>query len=96
MDKNLEQQFADLKEAEVLALVRQAIDGGTDPQDILKACQNAMTMVGEKFEKGEYFISDLMLSGQIFKQVNDILKPLFGSGEGAALGRNGCYRNGCR
>jgi methanogenic corrinoid protein MtbC1 len=84
VDKNLEQKFADLKEDEVLEAVRQGLDNGTDPQEILKACQNAMNTVGEKFEKGEYFISDLMLSGQIFKQVNEMLKAKFGSGESSA------------
>lgn len=84
MEQELTQKFADLDEDGVLKLVRQAIEGGTDPQVILKACQDGISTVGEKFENGIYFISDLMLSGHIFKEVNELVKPLLGDSLDAA------------
>lgn len=84
MEQELTQKFAELDEDGVLKLVRQAIESGTDPQIILKACQDGMRAVGEKFESGIYFVSDLMLSGHMFKEVNELLKPLFGDGSDAA------------
>lgn len=83
MDQELTQKFADLKEDETLNLVRQRIDSGVDPQVILKACQNAMAIIGEKFEAEIYFVSDLMMAGQIFKQINELMLPLF-KGDSAA------------
>ena len=80
MEQALTQKFADLQENEVLEMVRQGLDKGADPQEILQACQKAMVMVGEKFDEGVYFISDLMLSGQIFKQVYELLSPQFKAG----------------
>ena len=59
MEQELTRKFADLQETEVLDMVRRGIDEGVDPQQILKACQNAMILVGEKFEQGIYFVSDL-------------------------------------
>ncbi len=80
MGQELTQKFQELDEDGVLKLVRQAIEDGADPQLILNACQDGMSTVGEKFEKGIYFISDLMLSGHIFRQVSELVKPLFGDG----------------
>jgi len=84
MEQELTQKFAELDEDGVLKLVNQAIAGGSDPQVILKACQDGMSSVGEKFESGIYFISDLMRSGYIFKEVSALVKPLFGEGLDAA------------
>lgn len=84
MEQELAQKFAELDEDGVLKLVNQAIADGTDPQAILKACQDGMSSVGEKFENGIYFISDLMRSGHIFKEVSALVKPLFGEGLDAA------------
>ena len=84
MEQELTKKFAELDEDGVLKLVRQAIESGTDPQVILKACQDGMSAVGEKFESGIYFVSDLMLSGHMFKEVTELLKPLFGDGSDAA------------
>jgi methanogenic corrinoid protein MtbC1 len=83
MDKIIIQKFADLEEDQILELVHQEIDKGTDPQAILNACQDGLVIVGERFEKGEYFVSDLMMSGQMFKQVSELVKPLFKTGSGA-------------
>lgn len=84
MELELASKFAELDEDGVLKLVRRAIEDGTDPQVILQACQDGMIAVGEKFENGIYFVSDLMLSGHMFKEVNELLKPLFGDGSDAA------------
>jgi hypothetical protein len=73
MERNSRKRFADLDESSVMRLVREAVDGGTNPQVILQACQDAMIAVGEKFEAGVYFISDLMLPGHMFKGVNELL-----------------------
>ena len=84
MEQELARKFADLNEDGVLNLVRQAIKDGTEPQVILKACQDGIIIVGERFENGIYFISDLMLSGHIFKEVNELVKPLLGEGSDTA------------
>ena len=88
MDNALLQSFAELDEAEALKRVRRLLEEGVDPETILSTCQEAMTLVGDKFEAGTYFISDLMLSGQMFKEVNELLKPHFrGGSKKAAIGK---------
>jgi methanogenic corrinoid protein MtbC1 len=75
MKSDLANLLAELKETEVLAAVKQELAAGTDPNAILDGCQKGMVAVGERFEKNEYFISDLMMAGEIFKEISEILGP---------------------
>ncbi len=75
MDDQVKTMLAELKEQELFDLVRSRLDEGADPFTILKACQEGMVAVGERYEQGIYFISDLMMAGEIFKQIGEILGP---------------------
>jgi methanogenic corrinoid protein MtbC1 len=48
---------------------------GTDPATILDDCRAAMDMVGKRFEKGEYFIPELILAGEMLKTISAEVKP---------------------
>ncbi len=74
MLEQLVKALAELEEDRVLEIVRQELDCGTEPLSILQACQRGMTEVGSRFESNEYFVSDLMMSGEIFKQVGVLLE----------------------
>jgi len=76
MDAKLIEMMADLKEDEVLALVKEKIAGGGDPMGILDDARAAMEVVGKRFESSEYFIPDLMMAGEILREISDIVKPL--------------------
>jgi methanogenic corrinoid protein MtbC1 len=69
MSAELARAISDLEEAEALHLVQQQLDAGGDPMAILTSCQEGMALVGKRYETGEYFISDLMMAGEIFKAV---------------------------
>lgn len=73
MDDSLEGKMADLLEEEVLTIVKNEMESDTDPAEILDACQKGVEIVGNRYEQGIYFISELMMAGEIFKQVNEIL-----------------------
>lgn len=75
METQLAQRLADLEEQAFLSLVRQELEAGTDPIDILEACREGMILVGKRFEEDKYFISDLMMSGALFKQATEMLAP---------------------
>jgi methanogenic corrinoid protein MtbC1 len=85
MSSELKKALSDLNEEEALRLVKEELAAGTDPMAILRSCQEGMSLVGERFEKGEYFISDLMMAGEILKQASEVLKPLL-KGAGAPTG----------
>lgn len=75
MENPITELLADLKEAEVLEQVRRQLDAGADPLKVLAACQAGMVEVGRKFENSTYYISDLMMAGEIFKQIGELLAP---------------------
>jgi methanogenic corrinoid protein MtbC1 len=67
--------MADLKEEEALKLLKEKMDRGEDPYKILEVARAAMAVVGDRFAKGEYFIPDLVYSGEILREVSSIVKP---------------------
>jgi 5-methyltetrahydrofolate--homocysteine methyltransferase len=81
MDSKLVNLMADLMEKETIALVKEVINGGIDPMDILEDARFAMEVVGKRFESGEYFIPDLVMAGEILREISEIVKPLLKKGD---------------
>lgn len=75
MEKDLVGLIADLKENEALALVKEMLDAGADADAILDYARKAMDIVGNRFERGEYFIPDLVMAGEILKGISDMIIP---------------------
>jgi methanogenic corrinoid protein MtbC1 len=66
----------ELDEEATLDLTRRLLAGGCASQiAIVQSCQRAMVVVGERYEKREYFLSGLIVAGEIFKGVLDLLEP---------------------
>ncbi len=83
MAKDLSRALADLKEDEAVAIVKEKLDTGADPLSILDEARHGMEIVGTRFSKSEYFIPDLVYSGEILKKINEMVKPRL-TKEGAA------------
>lgn len=71
--------LADLEEEAVLELVRQRITSSDDPLRIIEDCNEGMRQVGERYERGEFFVSGLIMSGEIFREVVELVQPLLES-----------------
>jgi methanogenic corrinoid protein MtbC1 len=69
------QLVADLQEEAVLKFVRERLTAGDDPLEIIKDCQHGMRLVGERYEQRVYYLSGLIMAGEIFSQVMDIVQP---------------------
>jgi methanogenic corrinoid protein MtbC1 len=83
----LKNAFADLEEEKALALVRAALNAGTAGMDVLKACQDGMAEVGARFEEGDYFVSELVISGELFKEAGALLRPHLQNSGGPGAGK---------
>ena len=75
MAENLVDILADLKEKEALAIVRERLESGEDPMNILADSRKALEIVGNRFADGTYFIPDLVYSGEILQAISDLVKP---------------------
>lgn len=88
MSEKLIEAIVNMKEKEAIDITKELIDGGEDPSAVLKACKDAMTVVGERFEEGEYFLPELVMAGEILTQISDIVKPkMTGSIESEYIGK---------
>lgn len=68
--------IADLQEETTLALVRQRLDANDDPLLIIEDCKEGMRQVGVRYERNEYFLAGLIMAGEMFRQVMELLQPV--------------------
>ncbi|MBP2634528.1 MAG: metH 7 [Firmicutes bacterium] len=61
--------MARLDEATVMNLVKQGLEMGINPYVLLEEIRLGTDRVGELYSKGEYFLSDLIMASEIFKDV---------------------------
>ncbi|HZK25758.1 MAG TPA: cobalamin-dependent protein [Oscillospiraceae bacterium] len=89
MSGKLFEAIVDMRDKDALQLTQEMLANGVNPRDILAECQEAMAEVGRLFEAKEYFLPELMMSGEMLKQISEILKPLMegSADEGEKLGR---------
>jgi len=73
---NIAQAVAKLRFGDVMKMVEHAAREGVDPLLILNDCRAGMDQVGELYSSGEYFLSELIMSANIFKKVVATLEPL--------------------
>ena len=67
--------ISDLEEVTALALVRQQLEAGDDPLLVIEDCQEGMRQVGLRYERREYYLAGLVMAGEIFSQVMELLRP---------------------
>lgn len=67
--------IANIKEDEVLRMVRHRLELGEEPIALLEECRAGMGIVGERYQRGEYFLGELIMSGEIFKQAMSFIEP---------------------
>ena len=88
MPKDFVARLADLEEEEVIKLTKQRLEAGEEALAILKDSRKAMEVVGDRFAAGQYFIPELVYSGELLKQITALVKPhLAQTGETKHLGK---------
>ncbi|MFZ7121430.1 MAG: cobalamin B12-binding domain-containing protein [Eubacteriaceae bacterium] len=85
----LTQAVGELEEEEVLKMLKDFISSKPteeEAQKVVNACQAGMAVVGDLFEKGEYFVGDLIFAGELLTEAINALKPVIGSGSTSKVG----------
>jgi 5-methyltetrahydrofolate--homocysteine methyltransferase len=75
MAEDLVSALADLKEKEAIKIVENRLNAGEEPLKILDDATRGLEIVGKRFASGEYFIPDLLYSGEILKGITAMVKP---------------------
>ncbi len=73
---DLAKYIRELDQVQVLKAVDKHLGDGVSPMAVVGALQKGMAEVGEAFAKGEVFLSELIMCGEIMKQVMEKLEPL--------------------
>ncbi|AGA69460.1 putative cobalamin binding protein [Desulfitobacterium dichloroeliminans LMG P-21439] len=79
MDDELLNALADLDEEKTIALVQRHLSEGDSPLKVVEICQLGVEIVGQRYCNGEYYLSDLIMSEEILREVMVILEPLITS-----------------
>ncbi len=77
MSDQLKQALSDLEEETVLNIVRERLEAGEAPLTIVANCREGMADVGRRYESQEYYISELIMAGEIFKQAMSMIGEKF-------------------
>jgi methanogenic corrinoid protein MtbC1 len=76
MSTSIIEAIANLQEENALTYVRQRLDAGDDSLQIIEDCQEGMRQVGLRYERNEYYLAGLIMAGEIFNQVMELLQPI--------------------
>mgnify|MGYP000897043775 CR=1 FL=1 len=88
MTNALVEAIADMREEDALALAKKQLADGTPPLEILDACREAMAVIGRRFEAGDCFVPELIMAGEMLKQISELVKPkLTEAAQAQKLGR---------
>src|SRR5512136_3137943 len=84
----LVEAITEMREEDAVRLAQEELRTGTPPVEILDHCRDAMTIIGQRFEAGDCFVPELILAGEILRQISDVVKPqLTQAGEVKKIGR---------
>ncbi len=72
--ETLVEAIVGMREKEALENAQALLDAGVDPLQLIEASRRAVEEIGERFEKGEYFLPELMLAGEMVKRISEMVK----------------------
>ena len=86
----MENKFIDaivnLEEEISQSIAKEMLADGENPSDLLNLGIEAMGIIGNRFENGQYFLPELLIAGEIMEEINKLVLPLLKAGEGVTKG----------
>ena len=79
--------IADVDEKAALEISQGMLEAGEDPAKVLEVCRRGMSVVGQRFESGKYFLSEMIMAAEIFNEILGTVRPRLGRIEEKPLGR---------
>ncbi|MFW9943343.1 MAG: B12-binding domain-containing protein, partial [Candidatus Thorarchaeota archaeon] len=78
MTSDLMNNLVELEREKVLSEIKERLSQGEDPMRMFEECKQGMDLVGEKYKNKEYFLAELMLSGDLFREAMELIEPFLG------------------
>ena len=58
-----------------LNLIRDRLAENADPLTLISDCQKGLQRVGERYAQRKYYLSGLIMGGEIFYEVMELIQP---------------------
>ena len=90
MAKELIDAVVDMREEDAVKIAEKLLKEGADPIGLLDDCRTALGIIGDRFASGECFVPELILAGEMLRQIGAMVKPKIatsGSAPQKKLGR---------
>lgn len=75
MQEDLAQALVDFNKDVVLGAITKRLKDGDAPIQLIRELQDGMGRIGQKFETGDFFLSELLMSADLFSKAMQILEP---------------------
>jgi 5-methyltetrahydrofolate--homocysteine methyltransferase len=75
MSKTIAGALAEFDQDFVLGEIEKRLNSNEEPIQLVRELQDGMSQIGERFNSGEYFLSELLMSSDLFTRAMDILEP---------------------
>ena len=86
MSEDLINAMVELEDDIVIELVKNQLKS-RDPISIFEDLKFALIKIGDLFESEEYFLSDLIIAADTFKEASNIMEPYFSKNTGETKGK---------
>lgn len=71
----IKESFTDYEEDELLEQIREALEAGADPLDVINLLSKTLEEIGAAFSAGELFLPDMVMAGDQMERCMEILSP---------------------
>nr|MDO8117195.1 cobalamin-dependent protein [Candidatus Sigynarchaeota archaeon] len=78
--KKITDAIVELESDDIQPLIKEALNAGCNPKDVLAAAMNGMDEVGKRYEEKEYYLTELVLAGEMMKDAFQVLGPALKQG----------------
>ena len=75
MSTSITEAIRDGNRYDIAEMVQASLDSGSDPHEVLNSMTDGLDECGNLFEKGEYFLPELIMAGEAFTEGVQVLEP---------------------
>jgi 5-methyltetrahydrofolate--homocysteine methyltransferase len=75
MSEGLIAAITSMSKDDALRITHELLESNVDPEEILNDGRIALETIGERFESGEFFLPELIVSGDIMGAIAEVVKP---------------------
>jgi 5-methyltetrahydrofolate--homocysteine methyltransferase len=75
MSQELIDAFTSIREELAVNVAKEMLERGEEPLEVIEVCQEAVRIIGERFQAGEVFLPELIMAGEIMSSISLVVMP---------------------